>query len=943
VPTTYRIHPAIGIARLGNSPDEFCISPEKPATLPIACDAHGNPLRTPDGKSELTVGKFKDGEGRIKRQAARFQIYEYNDQHPEGRPLQLGDPIEGGGNAGTLVDIQWRVYLANKKAVWFTFHGLSGEHGYEDSHPLRNSDIEGDNARQTLIIDPGPRFVNTTSRRHASFDRSGNDVYATRFPPEGMTPHDIDTLGEILTDDTGRLLVLGGFGNSGTTKTGVGQPRIDNYANTDGWFDDISDGPVMARLVMYSPLVTRQRYIDVEYPAWVLTGYPRYAPQILDLVTVEDVVYDLCIRKFAYRLDIYGIPGTYSKPQPIDANDFDALILWNAAPLDWNPDYKPWFYRDIWPILFRADEMSYLNNVLQQSNFPHNQTQRGNFDVVRCSVPPMLSVRARQRLENIAVERNISGDLFLDAIQIKLQMFDDAIERALHGKIRTGGSVDGGTQPSAAPAATDDSADRSLFRSLRAVRSELREPAHHEALEKAAAEYEAALKTAAAKFAAAVLKRGELPPEKYLADWRAANEKDSPEYVQAREQLKAEVDAALKPFIELTIEHWEHGISSERNLSAFLRSAISASGDERVVEHVIRGTVHDIAAGAMTRFRSGGLLESEFHKAIPLATNDPYRDYRDYLYKLLRRPGEENVFRTAGKPENRSFRLPLMPLLAGDTPDSNELPSKFLRLTDYQLYILRQWAEGKFFNEVDEGWIPDSAVDPFQPYLYWQNRTGRDLDRGVLSNLLGGAFFPGGEVCWIIRNPSAYKEPFRIKADPTFYNFGQTAANANANAISEQLYLGNAGDDLSQKSNFEIGLQPGDLTKYSALPWQADFNECTTQSIDITYELWNVIDPDSENDPWMRREQRVWETLWWPAHRPLQTYEVVSLSGGSPSYQYLTWSRGVPQTNAGDLKMVTEWARLGFLIRNPYLQPSQIDAPSPDKKYISVERNESES
>ena len=47
----YRIHPAIGIARLGDSPDEFCISPETPAALPIACDARGNPLMSPDGKT----------------------------------------------------------------------------------------------------------------------------------------------------------------------------------------------------------------------------------------------------------------------------------------------------------------------------------------------------------------------------------------------------------------------------------------------------------------------------------------------------------------------------------------------------------------------------------------------------------------------------------------------------------------------------------------------------------------------------------------------------------------------------------------------------------------------------------------------------------------------------------------------------------------------------
>jgi hypothetical protein len=38
--------------------------------------------------------------------------------------------------------------------------------------------------------------------------------------------------------------------------------------------------------------------------------------------------------------------------------------------------------------------------------------------------------------------------------------------------------------------------------------------------------------------------------------------------------------------------------------------------------------------------------------------------------------------------------------------------------------------------------------------------------------------------------------------------------------------------------------------------------------------------------------------------------------------------------------MVTEWPRLGFLVRNPYLQPSDIDVASPDKKYIAVERSE---
>ncbi len=111
MPPIYRIHPGIGIARLGDSPSEFCISPEKPAALPIACDSGGSPLLTPDGRSELTVTEFRDREGRIKRQAARFQIYVYDEDSREGRPLQIGDRIKGGGNEGVLVDIQWRASI----------------------------------------------------------------------------------------------------------------------------------------------------------------------------------------------------------------------------------------------------------------------------------------------------------------------------------------------------------------------------------------------------------------------------------------------------------------------------------------------------------------------------------------------------------------------------------------------------------------------------------------------------------------------------------------------------------------------------------------------------------------------------------------------------------------------------------------------------------------
>src|SRR5205814_1230876 len=116
--------------------------------------------------------------------------------------------------------------------------------------------------------------------------------------------------------------------------------------------------------------VGRLRYIDVEYPAWVIVGYPAYVPEILDMITLEDVVYDLAIRQFAYRTDLYGETGTFDHPQKIDPNDTGALMHWKRGKLEWNPDYKPWFYREVCPILFRADEMTYLTNILEQSNYP---------------------------------------------------------------------------------------------------------------------------------------------------------------------------------------------------------------------------------------------------------------------------------------------------------------------------------------------------------------------------------------------------------------------------------------------------------------------------------------------------------------------------------------------------------------------------------------------
>ena len=903
-PPVYRIHPGIGIARLGDSTTEFCISPEKPTALPIECDAQGNPRLSPDGTTEQTVTKFKDAQGRIKRQAARFHIYVYDGQSPEGRPLKIGDPVSGGGNDGVLVDIQWQVYLANKKSVWYEFSEMQGEHGYADDHPLRNADVTGENARQFLIIDPGPRVVNATTERRAKLDRANEGVYAPTFPPP-LNPNSIDTLGEIMTDSAGRLLVLGGHGNSGSVNTGLGQPRIDTYANNDGWFDDTSDGCVMARLVMFSQNVGSLRFIDVEYPAWVIVGSPAYVPEILNIVTLDDVLYDLAVREFASRTDIYGTAGTFDDPQHVDASDPAALQHWKNGRLEWNPDYKPWFYRDVWPILFRADEMTHLTNVLEQSNYPHNQTHRGNFDPDKLSVPPFVNERAWERARLEAARKNQAGALFVEALEPTLALLDETLRAKVH------------------------TMRRGFVHAL-----------HQE-------DIRTALREAVGEYAAAVYPDGgsEIDADTYLRRWKEiyAAAQASPEGEESRQKFD---DA--KRLLQDRIEKIEKTLQKEVSRESGVKEQLVAMALERRLparapaEKDTPRSVEDSFERFVKELLTGQLLENSFAASREEHTYDFYRIYRQYLFELVRQPGEENDFRMGGRPNSRTFNLPLMPLLCGDNPISNTLPSKFLRLTDYQHYILRQWAEGKFYNEVREGWV--EQPNTFDPYADWTNKTARDLDQGVLMNLLGGAFCPGGEVGWIMRNPSIYKEPYRVKADPDFYNFRQTAAQANsqstARTVGENDYVSSVEVALSQGSNYETGLQPGDITKQMALPWQSDYNECSTQTINVTYEDWNQIDPDSPEDPVMKGEGQVWETLWWPAHRPLQTWEVVGFSGGQPILQYLNWSRGVPQTPAGDLKMVTEWKRLGFVVRNPYLTGAKLNSPSPDKKYISVERTE---
>lgn len=229
------IHPAIGIARVGNSREDYFLGPEVPGGLPIA----------PDG--------YKDARGAMRRQAARFRIYGLDAQGRVVREL-----------TGRDARIEWTVHLSNHKAAWYDFDSPLD---IPEAVPTtrRNPGIQGA-LRDALKIDPGPRRVRGRGRS-ARFD-SG------RFLGERVD------LGEIRTDEAGRLIVLGGRGHSFSP---VDQP-LTTFANNHGWTDDTSDGPVTARVRLGSVELP----VD---PAWVVVAPPNYAPALsADCCSLYDVV-----------------------------------------------------------------------------------------------------------------------------------------------------------------------------------------------------------------------------------------------------------------------------------------------------------------------------------------------------------------------------------------------------------------------------------------------------------------------------------------------------------------------------------------------------------------------------------------------------------------------------------------------------------------------------
>lgn len=243
------IHPAIGVARIGNSADGCIVGPQvlKPTVQP--------------------AGFYRDAQGALKRQAAEFRIYGYN---------AAGDVVrEVTADWGV---IRWSVHVANRKAAWYQWQmAMDIPESATLEVDRRNAKVTTPEGRAALVIDGGKR---TISGRQAG--PIGFDGHFTGVPV---------SLGEARTDAAGRLLVLAGRGVSASPS---GSPVFDRaaanpFGNADGWYDDIADGPVTATVE-----IEGQSF--VAEPAWVTTAPPNYAPALKGVRTLYDLMFDMYVR-----------------------------------------------------------------------------------------------------------------------------------------------------------------------------------------------------------------------------------------------------------------------------------------------------------------------------------------------------------------------------------------------------------------------------------------------------------------------------------------------------------------------------------------------------------------------------------------------------------------------------------------------------------------------
>ena len=242
----YRIFPPIGLGRIGNSSD-FFVAPEVLGSSGVEFTATG----------EVPLNGYKDSAFRVKRQAARFHLFERANSSSPFVPAV----IPSGAS------IKWTVHVANKKDA---IRRPSGPPSFVPSTGLRPT---LDATRSNRLIDSGAVVVEGAN--------------ATPKSLSGMHVGLPVSLGDVRTDSLGRLLIVPA---TGISKSNPVSPVGGSFYNNANWYDDVCDGSIQAEIALPSGNINA-------VGAWFISAPPDFAPGVGAIVTLYDIIEQVAINR----------------------------------------------------------------------------------------------------------------------------------------------------------------------------------------------------------------------------------------------------------------------------------------------------------------------------------------------------------------------------------------------------------------------------------------------------------------------------------------------------------------------------------------------------------------------------------------------------------------------------------------------------------------------
>ncbi|KIK63447.1 hypothetical protein GYMLUDRAFT_197055 [Collybiopsis luxurians FD-317 M1] len=347
------IFPPIGIARVGDAKEEndFYFAPEVPGL--------------DDPPSEHF--RSKAGKGDIKRQAVRFRVYAYDKNGTILGEINNSANLQG-------YKLSWTVHVANKKAAYNVSSGL-----YRDFLPqLRNPDVDRVNTdgdtrdpftlkfenRANLIIDPGKKTIERGSGPPVVPLTGGYFIGSTgkKRPVQ---------LGELRTDEQGRLIFLGSDGHSYSVSPPEGTdvvPEIISEFDSVDWYDSTCDGWLYVEVTHAE--VPKAKITSSK--ATIISSVPKFAWGLRLPTSLYDIIED-----------IY-----HPKPDPNPATNF---------------------YKDIWPVILATYKLSWVDiNAFQG----HGTGAYGNFQSreTKLSDPSSANAGLREYIFNRLREPNFRNE-----------------------------------------------------------------------------------------------------------------------------------------------------------------------------------------------------------------------------------------------------------------------------------------------------------------------------------------------------------------------------------------------------------------------------------------------------------------------------------------------------------------------------------------------------